>query len=37
MEFEWRWLQRLRLWDTRDQFFIGCLHCATRGAFTTKR
>jgi hypothetical protein len=37
VEFDWRGLQRLLLWDTFNQLDIGCLCGATRGTFASKR
>jgi hypothetical protein len=37
VEFDGHGLQRLLLWVTLNQLFIGCLYGAIRGTFTGKR
>jgi hypothetical protein len=37
VEFNWRGLQRVLVWDTGNQFFVGCLSGASRGPFSSKR
>ena len=34
MESDWCGLQRINLWNTFNQFVIGCLQCAEHGAYT---